>query len=557
VRADSTVTEPGQSWDVFVSYASSDVEVARELRARLIRSGWSTFLSEDDLNARVGSAQWSERIDQVLDSAKVLVLLVTPQALESRWVTYEWRSVHDSILSGRSGMLIPICLHGPGPQELPRALRRNQCVDLRTATQWDAGYEEVAALIRGYLAELARVAAARHSTAGRAETIPGPEQPTTLMPRWFSVRPWQSPRGIGLSAVVIVCAAIGVGVLWPDRHERTPVSPVLRPALRIPEQGLHALRLYASPEDATLGVLRSADAWEEAERDFAAAALQPAAPIRWEAARHFAAAQRLFRLGRSVEAEARLRRSLEVDPEWALSYVALSGLLCGKDTKAAVEAAIQARRRDPTLWIAVVALASAYVYGNDLERGIEQYRRALILAPRSSALKGELALALHSAGGQYDQEATRLAREALAATEEVVAAHLVLAEQGLERRDLRQAAEHAERAASLAPRDLRVQLALGDSLQLLDRPIAAQTAWKTAIDLATKAPADGVAQERLMTVTAAVQGQRMPAPRRAMSVTRSRPAKGAGPDRSRPREASPQRSRPRSGVESEVSDPWD
>ena len=42
-------------------------------------------------------------------------------------------------------------------------------------------------------------------------------------------------------------------------------------------------------------------------------------------------------------------------------------------------------------------------------RGLEQYRRVLLLAPHSNTVKATLALALHSAGGKYDLEAARLA----------------------------------------------------------------------------------------------------------------------------------------------------
>jgi len=141
-----------RNWDIFISHASEDAGDARWLREQLGQAGWRCFVASEDLNRQVGSAEWSEVIDRVLDEAPVLALVVTPEALGSRWVGYEWRSVHDGILSGRPGMVIPICVRGPGPLELPRALRRYQCIDCRDAgtrvTQIRAAFDLISGLLR-------------------------------------------------------------------------------------------------------------------------------------------------------------------------------------------------------------------------------------------------------------------------------------------------------------------------------------------------------------------------------------------------------------------------
>ena len=50
-----------------------------------------------------------------------MVVIVTPDSLGSRWVEYEWRSVHTDILGQRPdkpGMIIPFCFRGKGPDDL-------------------------------------------------------------------------------------------------------------------------------------------------------------------------------------------------------------------------------------------------------------------------------------------------------------------------------------------------------------------------------------------------------------------------------------------------------
>jgi len=137
--------------DVFVSHASEDVEIARRLCASLEKSGWSVFLAARDLPGELESGDWSQRIDEALDGCGVLVLLASPEALTKRWVTYEWRSFHDDILADRGGWLVPCCVREVAPDQLGRALRRYQIVDLRTASDWEPGFFSLLAIIEGYL----------------------------------------------------------------------------------------------------------------------------------------------------------------------------------------------------------------------------------------------------------------------------------------------------------------------------------------------------------------------------------------------------------------------
>jgi tetratricopeptide (TPR) repeat protein len=494
-----------EHWDVFISYAREDLELARELRERLIALGWSVFLADLDLNLEVGSTQWSERIDQVLDSTGVLLLLVTPHSLESSWVSYEWRSVHDALLSGHPGMLIPVCAVGPGPEQLPRALRRYQCVDARDPARRADHLQLVAALIRGYT---------RRSQLPHASLAPvAVSEPIAAL---------DHGRRFVLAGFVLAGAMVAAALAWsgnayrppaPARRPPTTQAPAAQAELRVPKQGLRAIGLIERPEDPHVAEVRSASAWEEAERDFASANQQPAAPRHWRAAQHVAAAMRADLLGSVAEAEHHTRQAIAIEPDWATPHIALSGIVLARDPEAAIAEAKRARALDASLWIAVAALGSAYLHGGDQNRALEEYRRALSLAPQSNALKGEFALALHSVGGPYDEEAARLAREVLAVSDQMMAPHLVLAEQALERRAGELALQHSQRAAGLAPRDARVQLALGDALRLLDRNVSATAAWNAAIALAQGSALGGISRKRLDVVATALAQQHIPPPR--------------------------------------------
>ncbi|MEN6374632.1 MAG: TIR domain-containing protein [Smithella sp.] len=142
-----------REYDIFISHAAEDLEEAKRLRDQLYREGWKSFLASEDLNEKVGSAEWSAKIDEAIDRSGVVVVIVSPDSRKSPWVEYEWRSVHIDILRGQPGMVIPCCVHGLGPDDLVRALRRYQCIDFRDPSRRSQMFKNLLDLIEGYLKE--------------------------------------------------------------------------------------------------------------------------------------------------------------------------------------------------------------------------------------------------------------------------------------------------------------------------------------------------------------------------------------------------------------------
>lgn len=142
-----------REYDIFISHAAEDLDEAKRLRNELYREGWKSFLASEDLNEKVGSAEWSARIDEAIDRSGVVVVMVSSDSQKSPWVEYEWRSVHLDILRGQPGMVIPCCVRGLGPDDLARALRRYQCIDFRDPSQRPEMFGKLLELIEGYLKE--------------------------------------------------------------------------------------------------------------------------------------------------------------------------------------------------------------------------------------------------------------------------------------------------------------------------------------------------------------------------------------------------------------------
>lgn len=72
---------------VFVSYAREDKDFARQLTRQLRESGRIPW---QDLRNLRGGDYWQTTIDDALRDAEALVVIMSPQATRSQYVTYEW-----------------------------------------------------------------------------------------------------------------------------------------------------------------------------------------------------------------------------------------------------------------------------------------------------------------------------------------------------------------------------------------------------------------------------------------------------------------------------------
>ena len=93
-----SVHAPGS--DVFISYASSDVEAAKMLASDLRRWGWSVWMDD---RITVGS-EFEIDIERELDNARCVVVVWSNASVASRWVRAEAAAADDQ------GKLVPVRL---------------------------------------------------------------------------------------------------------------------------------------------------------------------------------------------------------------------------------------------------------------------------------------------------------------------------------------------------------------------------------------------------------------------------------------------------------------
>src|SRR6267378_4430509 len=113
---------------VFISYSHADGDFADNLRTRLKGDGFDVWTDEDRLLA---GEDWRNGIDQAIRSACTLIVVVTPSAKASEYVTYEW-----AFAWGVGVKVIPVLLE---PTPLHPRLEVLQYLDfsIRSARPWD------------------------------------------------------------------------------------------------------------------------------------------------------------------------------------------------------------------------------------------------------------------------------------------------------------------------------------------------------------------------------------------------------------------------------------
>jgi hypothetical protein len=108
---------------LFLSYAAKDAALARTLRTRLNRDGFDVL---DPQETSAASENWPLALGRALESADLMVILLSPDALRSEWLGAEL----DYALGNErfKGRLVPVLVRPT--QELPWILNRLTVIDV-------------------------------------------------------------------------------------------------------------------------------------------------------------------------------------------------------------------------------------------------------------------------------------------------------------------------------------------------------------------------------------------------------------------------------------------
>lgn len=126
-------------YDVFISYSHKDEELAKELCQLLEAEGLECFMSGRDIRS---GDPWTEKIRNALVNAQEILLVITSDSIESKWVLCE----------GGAGWalgkpMVPALLKIE-PDSLPEPIKRHQARKIETTAQKESLAKEIAERLR-------------------------------------------------------------------------------------------------------------------------------------------------------------------------------------------------------------------------------------------------------------------------------------------------------------------------------------------------------------------------------------------------------------------------
>ncbi|MGH3936991.1 MAG: toll/interleukin-1 receptor domain-containing protein [Pseudonocardiaceae bacterium] len=134
-----------QRWDVFVSYAHEDAAWVRVLAENLHRAGRDVFFDQWDV---VGGSRLSQRLQQGLESAQAVVLVVSRAAVDKPWWQEEFAAAMAGVVAGVQ-RLIPVLLDDV---PLPPFVASRVWVDFRhldAPAQYEARFTDLLRAVQG------------------------------------------------------------------------------------------------------------------------------------------------------------------------------------------------------------------------------------------------------------------------------------------------------------------------------------------------------------------------------------------------------------------------
>lgn len=111
--------EESKPFDIFISYARDDAEVAKRLVETLEHRGVRCWLDTSNLQA---GTPWADQITDAIESCRNFVVVVSGSTVSSSpWVSTEWSKIQESVWRRQDASIFPVTV---GPVELPPFLNQ-------------------------------------------------------------------------------------------------------------------------------------------------------------------------------------------------------------------------------------------------------------------------------------------------------------------------------------------------------------------------------------------------------------------------------------------------
>lgn len=129
---------------IFLSYSRTDSDMMKRLRDTLSDEGLPIWTDE---SLTPGTPSWQSAIEEALENAGGVVVLLSPDARKSQWVANEL-----SFASAQGVSIFPVLVRGEEKDSVPLQLANTQRVDLRQ--RFLVGMQALVDALREHLAKL-------------------------------------------------------------------------------------------------------------------------------------------------------------------------------------------------------------------------------------------------------------------------------------------------------------------------------------------------------------------------------------------------------------------
>lgn len=138
------MTEKNYLYDVFLSHSSKDKDFVRVLDRRLRAVGIRTFFDETDVP---WGGNIPASIEQAVDNSRHLILVLSPDAVESEWVDMERYIAIFRSPAGREGLILPLLRREC--EEIPSAIRMLRYLPVRDESEFEMAWPQIAEHLGG------------------------------------------------------------------------------------------------------------------------------------------------------------------------------------------------------------------------------------------------------------------------------------------------------------------------------------------------------------------------------------------------------------------------
>jgi hypothetical protein len=148
------------TYDVFMSYARKDgMLLAQKVAERLRETGLQVFWDQDSIPA---GSNWEQKLDEALEQANHILVVLTPASVISEEVTAEWRP-----MLSRGKNIIPLMYLDC---EIPRRLSMRQYIDFRNESRQVIAFAELIDAINTFSPKHVELELSGRELLQRAET---------------------------------------------------------------------------------------------------------------------------------------------------------------------------------------------------------------------------------------------------------------------------------------------------------------------------------------------------------------------------------------------------